>query len=91
MASDMHLTALALTGHRLVITSGGGFLGLALKEVVKNDVTAILYGCNFTVLLRPCGDKLLGSAMSMVLWMASSWRRKSGESTRNERSLSAKL
>jgi hypothetical protein len=55
MESDMHLAVLALTGHRLVIISGG-FLGLALKEVLKNDVIAILYGCDFPVVLRPCGD-----------------------------------
>jgi hypothetical protein len=56
MASDMHLVVLALTGRRLVTTSTG-YLGLAPAEVLKGDVIAVLYGCNFPVVLRPCEDK----------------------------------
>jgi hypothetical protein len=47
---------LALTERRLVTTSKG-YLGLAPAEVLEGDVIAVLYGCNFPVVLRPCEDK----------------------------------
>jgi hypothetical protein len=56
IASDMHLTVLALTGRRLITTSGG-YLGMAPEEALKDDVIAILYGCNFPVVLRSDGDR----------------------------------
>ena len=56
MASDMHLVVLALTGRRLVTTSTG-YLGLAPAELLEGDIIAVLYGCNFPVVLRPCEDK----------------------------------
>jgi hypothetical protein len=56
MASDMHLVVLALTERRLVTTSKG-HLGLAPAEVLEGDVIAVLYGCNFPVVLRLCEDK----------------------------------
>jgi hypothetical protein len=52
---DMHVTVLALIGRRMITTSGG-YLGLAPEEVLENDVIAILYGCNFPIVLRPCGE-----------------------------------
>jgi hypothetical protein len=55
IAPDMHVTVLALIGRRLITTTGG-YMGLAPEEVLKDDVIAILYGCNFPVVLRPCGD-----------------------------------
>lgn len=56
MASDMHLVVLALTGRRPV-TTAKGYLRLAPEEVLKDDVVVVLHGCNFPVMLRPCGDK----------------------------------
>jgi hypothetical protein len=58
MAFDMHLVVLTLNRRRLVTTSGG-YLGLAPEEVRKGDVIAVLYGCNFPVVLRPCGNGYL--------------------------------
>jgi hypothetical protein len=55
IASDMHVAVLALIGRRLITTTGG-YIGLAPEEVLKNDVIAILYGYNFPVVLRPCGE-----------------------------------
>ena len=37
----------------------GGYLGLAPEEVQENDVISIFCGCNFPVVLRPCGDNYL--------------------------------
>ncbi|KAE9378715.1 HET-domain-containing protein [Stipitochalara longipes BDJ] len=58
MASDMHLIVLALTGRRLA-TTAAGYLGMVPEEAMKDDVIAVLYGCNFPVVLRPCGDRYL--------------------------------
>jgi hypothetical protein len=55
IASDMHVAVLALIGRRLITTTGG-YIGLAPEEVLKNNVIAILYGYNFPVVLRPCGE-----------------------------------
>jgi hypothetical protein len=54
VASDMHLVVLALVGRRLITTTGG-YLGLAPEEVRESDFVGILYGCNFPVVLRPNG------------------------------------
>jgi hypothetical protein len=56
--SNMLIAVLALIGRRL-ITTQGGYLGLAPEEVQENDAIAILYGCNFPVILRPHGDEYL--------------------------------
>jgi hypothetical protein len=56
MASDMHLVVLALPGRKLMTTIKG-YLGLAPEEVLKGDVIAVLYGCNFPVVLRPYGER----------------------------------
>ena len=53
--SEMFVAMTSLSGRRL-ITTRGGYLGLAPEEVEVDDVIAILYGCNFPVVLRPCGD-----------------------------------
>jgi len=58
MASDMHLIVLALTGRRLAITATG-YLGMVPEEALKGDVIAVLYGCNFPVVLRRCGERHL--------------------------------
>ncbi|KUJ13791.1 uncharacterized protein LY89DRAFT_147261 [Mollisia scopiformis] len=57
-ASAMLIAVLASIGRRLVTTTGG-HLGLAPEEVQEHDVVAILYGCNFPVVLRPHGDSFL--------------------------------
>lgn len=57
-AFNMSLTALALVGRRLVTTTTG-YLGLAAASVQKTDIIAILYGCNFPVILRAVEDKFL--------------------------------
>jgi hypothetical protein len=56
--SAMLIAVLALIGRRMITTTGG-YLGLAPEEVQENDVVAILYGCNFPVVLRPHGDSYL--------------------------------
>jgi hypothetical protein len=56
MASDVYLIMLALTGRRL-ITNSRGYLWLAPEESLKDDVTAVLCGCNFPVVLFPCKDR----------------------------------
>jgi Heterokaryon incompatibility protein (HET) len=57
LASDMRRATLSLTD-RILITTKTGYLGLAPKEtrVETHDVVAILYGCNFPVVLRPQED-----------------------------------
>jgi len=53
--SEMFVAMTSLSGRRL-ITTRGGYLGLVPEEVEVDDVIAILYGCNFPVVLHPCGD-----------------------------------
>jgi hypothetical protein len=48
---DMKLSVLTLTGRRLVSTQSG-YIGLAPEAVPSGDVVAIIYGCNFPMLLR---------------------------------------
>jgi hypothetical protein len=52
ITSYMLMNVLALASRRL-ITTEGGWLGLAPEEVQKGDVVANLYGCNSPVVLRP--------------------------------------
>ncbi|QDS77753.1 hypothetical protein FKW77_004831 [Venturia effusa] len=51
---NMRIANVGLRGRRL-ITTKTGFLGLAAKQVDVDDVIAVLYGCNFPVVLRPHG------------------------------------
>jgi hypothetical protein len=51
----MRIATLALNGRRL-ITTMTGFLGLAPEETQNGDVVAVLYGCNFPVVLRRSGS-----------------------------------
>jgi len=51
----MKRTTLTLQGRRLITTTNG-YLGTAPEAVLKGDILAILYGCNYPVVLRPCGD-----------------------------------
>ena len=57
-AQDMLISVLALINRRMISTIGG-YLGLAPEEVQENDVISIFCGCNFPVVLRPCGDNYL--------------------------------
>lgn len=52
---SMKLSTLSLIGRRL-ITTETGFLGLAPEAAERGDFVAIVYGCNFPVVLRPNGD-----------------------------------
>jgi hypothetical protein len=54
VSSSTRTAAISLVGRRL-ITSTHGYLGLAPEAVEKGDVIAIVYGCNFPVVLRTCG------------------------------------
>lgn len=56
--SAMLMAVLTLIGRRMITTTVG-YLGLAPEEVQEHDVVAILYGCNFPVVLRPHGDSYL--------------------------------
>lgn len=39
---------------RSMVSTETGYLGLAPKEVKVGDVVAILFGCSYSVVLRPC-------------------------------------
>lgn len=54
----MFVTMESLAGRRL-ITTRGGYIGLAPEEAELGDVIAILHGCNFPLVLRPCGGSYL--------------------------------
>jgi hypothetical protein len=54
-AHDMLLSVIALLARKL-ITTKSGYLGLAPEQVQKDDLVAILFGCNFPVILRPSGQ-----------------------------------
>lgn len=53
----MRLALLSLD-HRVLITTGTGYLGLAPAETRPGDVIAVLFGCNCPVVLRPCNEGL---------------------------------
>jgi len=50
--------ALPYLDHRALITTRKGYLGLAPETARPGDVVAILFGCCWPVLLRPCDDGL---------------------------------
>lgn len=50
---NIRLASIALDGRRL-ITTETGFLGLAPDETQTGDTVAVLYGCNYPVILRRC-------------------------------------
>jgi hypothetical protein len=52
----MLITVIASISRKMITTSEG-HLGLAPEEVQEDDVVAILYGCNFPVILRACGHR----------------------------------
>ncbi|PQE26581.1 heterokaryon incompatibility -domain-containing protein [Rutstroemia sp. NJR-2017a BBW] len=52
----MLIAVIASIGRKMITTSEG-YLGLAPEEVQQDDVVAILYGCNFPVILRACGKR----------------------------------
>ena len=54
--SLMHFATLTLIGRRLMTTESG-YLGLVTEAVEEGDVVAVLYGCNFPVVLRRNGDR----------------------------------
>lgn len=54
-ARNMSLSVLALVGRKLATTEKG-LLALVPEEAREGDRVAVLYGCNFPVLLRPAGD-----------------------------------
>lgn len=49
------LLVVGLHGRRMMITRTG-FLGLVPEETKVGDTVAILLGCGYPVILRPCGD-----------------------------------
>ncbi|KAL6711762.1 hypothetical protein ACN47E_002805 [Coniothyrium glycines] len=51
---QMKLATVGLQGRRL-ITTASGHLGLAPDEAEAGDTVAVLYGCNYPVVLRACG------------------------------------
>jgi len=53
----MH-SALRSLDHRALITTRTGYLGLAPVAAHPGDVLAILFGCGWPVVLRPCDDGL---------------------------------
>ncbi|KAF2800317.1 HET-domain-containing protein, partial [Melanomma pulvis-pyrius CBS 109.77] len=55
IGKQMRLAILSLQ-ERTLITTITGYLGLAPNAVLQGDVVAILSGCNFPVVLRPCGN-----------------------------------
>ena len=52
---NMRLATIGLNG-RTLITTQNGFLGLAPDETQLGDTIAILYGCNYPVVLRRFGN-----------------------------------
>ena len=61
----MKLAALTVRGRKLATTETG-YLGLVPAEAQLADVIAVIYGCNFPVVLRPCGDAYLVVGESYV-------------------------
>jgi hypothetical protein len=55
-AKNMSLASISCEGRKLVTTKSG-YLGLAPSAAAVGDVVAIIYGCNFPVLLRPAGEE----------------------------------
>lgn len=53
---NLRLTVVSLVGRRL-FTTVSGFIGLAPETAQSGDVIAVVLGCNFPVVLRPCGDE----------------------------------
>lgn len=51
----MRLAVISLKGRKLATTETG-YMCLVPETVRKGDVAAVLYGCNFPVLLRPLGE-----------------------------------
>ncbi|KAE8442962.1 hypothetical protein EG329_002500 [Mollisiaceae sp. DMI_Dod_QoI] len=51
VCNNMKLSMLTLFGRKLV-TTAKGYLGLTPEEVREGDLIAIIYGCNFPVVLR---------------------------------------
>jgi hypothetical protein len=54
-AYNMRLATVGLSGRKL-ITTQNGFLGLAPDETQLGDTIAVLYGCNYPVVLRRSGN-----------------------------------
>ena len=54
---QLRLAVLSLE-QRALITTESGRLGLAPAAVRQGDIIAILFGCNFPVVLRPCLDDM---------------------------------
>jgi hypothetical protein len=52
---SLRVCVLTLAGRRLMTTQSG-YLGLVPEAAKPGDVVAILYGCNFPVILRPRGE-----------------------------------
>ncbi|KAF1838118.1 hypothetical protein BDW02DRAFT_52709 [Decorospora gaudefroyi] len=52
---NINLFGVGIRGRRL-ITTHTGWLGLAPAEADVDDVVAILFGCNYPVVLRPCAE-----------------------------------
>lgn len=63
ISSSMITSVISLVGRRLITTTHG-YLGLAPEAVQKGDLIAIVYGCNFPVVLRTCGEmyRLVGES-----------------------------
>lgn len=55
-AKNLRLTLLSLAGRRL-FTTNSGFVGLAPEAAQSGDVIAVVWGCDFPIVLRPCGDE----------------------------------
>ena len=55
---DMKLAALAIRARRLVTTKTG-YLGLVPADTAIGDTIAVIYGCNFPVVLRPLDGAFL--------------------------------
>ena len=53
--NNMALMAISIVGRRLA-TTHTGYLGLVPEEAHQGDCIAVIYGCNFPVVLRPRGD-----------------------------------
>jgi hypothetical protein len=52
---DMATCVLTVVGRR-IMTTKSGFLGLAPEALQKGDEIAVIYGCNFPVVLRKYGE-----------------------------------
>jgi len=47
----------AVTWNRALVRTGSGAIGLVSRDVQKNDLVCILYGCSVPVILRECPEK----------------------------------